>query len=143
MSNDKFPDNVCIEDLSLHGFMDDFNRMRDEHFKKLGGEKIRHTGKSYFKRIDPEKQANEDLYRGLRIVSQSPGSVSPVVQLNKRIRELFGVTEGEEIKIRAMYCSRDPRLAEILIQDALRTGHRDQLPDELIPEYDRQVTNSL
>ena len=53
------------------------------------------------------------------------------------MQELYG-DDYDELR---SYKNADPRVVELLLDDAVRTGKWKELPDELQPEYHKRVGN--
>ena len=56
---------------------------------------------------------------------------------NRRVRDLFGVPAGHEYEI---YQRGQKYIGDVLVRDAVKNNTRDFLPDELVSEYDRLVS---
>lgn len=84
--------------------------------------------------IEIEKSTNTRMYTMGR-VSFSMFARIPQYAINefdKRCRELYGDRYDEIVNDPI---PNDPRIAELLIQEALQTGRWEVLPDELVDEY--------
>lgn len=61
-------------------------------------------------------------------------------EFEARLREVYGDQYDELVLHRV---KRDPRVAELLIQEAMRTGVWEELPKELQPEYRKRVEGDM
>lgn len=83
------------------------------------------------------KRVNTRIYRSGRFTDM-PGQHIPAVmqaRFDKRLKEVYGEQYDALMRSRTY---NDPRVAELLIQDALRTGNWQMLPDMLLDEYRRR-----
>lgn len=83
------------------------------------------------------KRVNTCIYRGAYLEVSGIGERASRLRrlMRERPRELYG-DRYDELE-RHPY--GDPRVAELLLQDAIRTGKWKELPDELQSEYHRRV----
>ena len=82
------------------------------------------------------KYANECIYAGSwPSYTDGAGPVGYKEQFERRLRDLYG-SRYDELKHHEY---ADPRVADILIEDAIRTGRWKELPDDLQPDYHARV----
>ena len=129
MSFEEFSELVDNSDLSLDHMAD----MLAEEMKKAPKREPRPV-----QHVSPEpKWINEQIYRNnLKVVHGNPYTRAREMRRRQRMRDLFGVSVGHEYDIYEQYGACSAYIADVLINDAIRTGRRDDLPDELLQEYD-------
>ena len=90
--------------------------------------------------IDFEKDTNVALYEMGRISFTTSALIPDYVHemFDQRRHELYGEQYDEIVSHPVM---KDPRVAELLLQEALRTGEWFVLPDELVSVYGERSEN--
>ncbi len=134
MSFEEFSELVDNSDLSL-GHMADMLAEEMKKAPKLEPIPVRHI------RSD-EHWINDQIYRnGIQhVTGVTPRFIRDLLKRSKaRIRDLFGYPEGHENDLYAEHGAKSIFIADVLIRDAILHNTRNDLPDELIPEYDRRV----
>ena len=88
----------------------------------------------YTMRSSPRNQ-HEIIRLKVRDMEQDDSREEAVPGLKDRRKALFGVNYDHFMKLHA----GDPVIGEILICDAIRTGHWRELPEPLLTEYQRRM----
>ena len=88
--------------------------------------------------IELDKTINTNMYHmGRMSFSMSTHIPKYILDMfDDRRREVYGVQYDEIIN---SPIPNDPRIAELLIQEAIQTGNWEVLPDELIDEYRKRT----
>lgn len=114
---------------------------RDKYGKEEG-EKRFYDALEEAERSSIRRKINERIYATGSLVddlNRCPTEVSKR-RFEKRLREVYGDEYDWLVVHRAPY---DERVAELLIQDAIRTGAWEELPKALQSEYQRRVGGSV
>lgn len=105
-------------------------------------------GDKWQEQMDADYERNQDIERRrwfntriynigqLRIFPTDRFTPADEADFERRLHEVYGDQYDTLISDRVR---RDPRVAELLIQEAIRTGKWDVLPDELQPAYHERV----
>lgn len=141
MPNNEF----SLENLTQPGLSPDqiqaafteFDALEQSYKNKYGPEE---GERQFYAALDKDnerlirKDINERIYCTGQVTDFFNRTTSPADKrrFKARRRELYGAMYDTLMRERVMY---DPRVAELLIQDAIKTGAWDELPDDLQPVY--------
>lgn len=146
------PKEMSLENLTMFDFSDEawhaFQARiaaRDHEYKDKYGDKWKEKldeDRQKEQESSHRKYINESIY-GLGRLWQDAHYKPTQRELDEfdaRLHEVYGDQYDTLVQSRI---DLDPRVAELLIQDALRTGRGDELPDMLQDEYNRRKGNAL
>lgn len=113
----------------------------EQSYKDRYGEKWQEMMDADFERrneIARRQWVNERIYVFGRICMfpSEKHSDRAIAEFDARLREVYGSQYEELVQDRVI---RDPRVAELLIQEALHTGEWEVLPDSLQAEYHKRA----